>query len=154
MNEEKNKLKSKILQTLAPCGLNCRKCFAFNEGEIKALSRRLEELLGNFDPYAERFSGFIPVFENYPSFKYLLHFLTKGDCSGCRRGNCKYPDCEVIKCYQNKEVDFCFQCSEFPCNKTNFDPDLKKRWLQMNNEMKSIGIEAFFEKSEKLPRYR
>jgi len=53
-----------------------------------------------------------------------------------------------------KGVDFCFQCDEFPCEKTNFDPDLKRRWFQMNTRMKEIGVEAYFEETKDLPRYK
>ncbi len=154
MNERKDKTVQDIVQTLAPCGLNCRKCFAFSDGEIRLLSQRLKELLGNFDNYTERISRFLPVFKNYSSFKILLHYLAEGDFLGCRNGTCKYLNCGVFKCYKGKGVDFCFQCKEFPCEKTNFDPDLHRRWLEMNNEMKKMGKEAYFEKSMKLPRYR
>jgi hypothetical protein len=154
MLAKNNNISQEILQTLAPCGLNCQKCFAYAGGDIRLLSQRLQESLGNFDNYAKRFSRFLPIFKNYPSFKRLLHFLSQGDCLGCRNGTCKYPDCGVFQCYQDKGIDFCFQCHEFPCKKTNFDPDLHRRWLEMNNEMKKIGIEAYFEKSKSLPRYR
>lgn len=143
-----------ILDILAPCGLNCRKCFAYSEGEIRMLSTKLQELLGSFDGYAERFSAFLPVFKNYPSFKELLAYFTQGDCQGCRKGGGRYPNCGVRTCYQQKGVDFCFQCDEFPCKKTNFDPDLKRRWIEMNNRLKKIGIEAYFEETKDLPRYR
>ncbi|MFX0065957.1 MAG: DUF3795 domain-containing protein [Candidatus Hermodarchaeota archaeon] len=143
-----------ILNILAPCGLNCRKCFAYSEGDIKHSSIQLQTLLGSFDRYAERFSKFLPIFKNYPSFKELLTYFTQVDCKGCRKGSCEYPNCGVIKCYQDKKVDFCFQCDEFPCEKTNFDPDLKRRWIEMNTEMKKIGVEAYFDKIKDLPRYR
>jgi hypothetical protein len=143
-----------ILKTLAPCGLNCLKCFAYGEGEIKFHSSKLSELLGAFDRYAERFSRFSPVFSKYPSFKEVLAFLAQGNCLGCRKGTCRYPDCGVILCYKQKGVDFCFQCEEFPCQKTNFDPDLKRRWLEMNMRVKEIGLEAYFEKTKSLPRYK
>ena len=55
---------SEILDFLAPCGLNCRKCFAYTKGEIAFHSKKLQELLGNFDVYAERFSNFLPEFKN------------------------------------------------------------------------------------------
>jgi len=145
-----------ILTHLAPCGLDCSKCLAFSEGEIKSLSTRLKHLLGDFDRYAERFSNFLPVFSNYSAFKALLSFLAQGDCLGCRRGNCRYPNCGVAQCQRikTKEVDFCFQCGEFPCEKSNFDPDLEQRWIQMNRRMKEIGVEAYFEETKDLPRYR
>jgi len=144
-----------ILNILAPCGLNCRKCLFYSEGDIQLHSTKLEELLGSFDRYAERFSELIhPVFKNYPSFKELLAYFAQASCRGCRKGDCKYSNCGVITCYQQKSVDFCFQCDEFPCEKTNFDPDLKRRWIQMNNRMKEIGVEAYFEKTKDLSRYR
>ena len=54
----------------------------------------------------------------------------------------------------DKGVDFCFQCSEFPCSSTNFDPDLKRRWLEMNTRMKKVGLLGFYEEVRDLPRYR
>ncbi|HAK59402.1 MAG TPA: hypothetical protein DCO77_03325, partial [Nitrospiraceae bacterium] len=56
-------------------------------------------------------------------------------------------------CYKDQGVDFCFQCQEFPCDKTNFDPNLKQRWISMNTRMKEVGVEAFFEETKDLPRY-
>jgi len=144
-----------ILKILAPCGLNCKKCFAFNEGEIKFYAVKLNALLGSFDKYAERFTELVdPVFGNYSSFNKLLDHFTCGDCLGCRKGTCEYKKCGVIACYQKKCVDFCFQCDEFPCDKTNFDPDLKRRWIHMNNRMKENGVEAYFDGTKDLPRYR
>jgi len=143
-----------IVKILAPCGLDCSKCFAYSKGEIKEHSQKLRELLGFFDRYAERFKNFIPVFANYPAFKELLSHLASGDCLGCRRGTCKYPRCNVISCHKKKGVDFCFQCEEFPCEKTNFDPDLKRRWIEMNKRMKEVGVSAYYEETKNKSRYR
>ena len=143
-----------ILENLAPCGLSCRKCFANRTGDIALLSTQLQERLGSFDVYAERFSAFLPAFKDYPAFKDLLAYLAEGHCDGCRKGACLYPDCGVSPCYEEKGVDFCFQCEEFPCDKTNFDPHLERRWRQMNDRMKKIGVEAYYEETKDLPRYR
>ncbi len=142
-----------ILEILAPCGLNCTKCMAFTNGEIKKSAIELKRLLGAFDNYAQRFTRFAPVFENYPSFKKLLEYFAQAGCKGCRNGECLYPNCGVASCYKKKRVDFCFQCDEFPCTKSNFDPNLKERWIKMNNLMKQKGVEAYFEESKDLPRY-
>ncbi len=142
-----------IMKVLAPCGLNCGKCQAFSEGEIRKHAVELKKLLGAFDTYAERFSTFLPVFKNYPAFKDLLNQFSSANCKGCRQGDCKYPNCGVAPCHKEKSVDFCFQCNEFPCNKTNFDPNLHGRWVSMNNRIKEIGVEAYFEETKDLPRY-
>ncbi len=144
---------TEILDFLAPCGLNCRKCLGHTEGDIGFHSKKLQELLGNFDVYAERFSAFLPEFKDYPSFKKMLSYFAAPDCIGCRQGMCKYPNCGVADCYREKGVDFCFQCDEFPCEKTNFDPHLEKRWRQMNTRMKEIGVEAYYEETKDLCRY-
>ena len=145
---------NEILAFLAPCGLSCRKCLAYSEGEIRTHSSELQKLLGNFDIYAERFSAFLPVFKNYPDFKKLLTYFTKADCHGCRKGTGIYSNCGVVTCYKEKGVDFCFQCEEFPCEKTNFDPHLHRRWIEMNNRMKEIGVEGYYEETKGRPRYR
>ena len=142
-----------ILQELAPCGLNCRKCMAKQDGDIKEASEKLRQLLGSFDNYAERFSAFLPVFKNYPAFKELLTFLTQGDCRGCRSGDCKFPKCGVLACCQAKGIDFCGQCDEFPCEKTSFDADLKRRWIQMSSRLKEAGAETYYEETKDTPRY-
>jgi hypothetical protein len=144
---------AEILKILAPCGLNCAKCIGFADGEIKKQASDIKKLLESFDSYAERFSHFLPVFKNYPSFKELLNHFAQADCSGCRKGDCKYPNCGVAVCYKQKGVDFCFQCEEFPCNKTNFDSNLNERWIKMNTLMKQKGVETYFEETKNLPRY-
>jgi hypothetical protein len=143
-----------ILHKLAPCGLDCSKCMAFREGEIKKHATELKRLLGAFDSYAARFSKFMPVFSCYPSFKKLLDHFVQSDCGGCRKGEGKYPNCAVAACYREKGVDFCFQCGDFPCAKVSFDPNLKERWLDMNGKMRETGVERYYEDTKDLPRYR
>lgn len=143
-----------VRKVLAPCGLNCNTCFAFESGEIRFHANKLKMLLGSFDKYAERFVTLVdPVFENYPAFKKMLDQFGQGDCRGCRMGECKYSGCGVITCYQKKGVDFCFQCDEFPCENSNFDPHLKERWIRMNNRMKEVGVEAYYDETKERPRY-
>jgi hypothetical protein len=142
-----------ILNVLAPCGLNCSKCLAYKDGDIKRSAGELKRLLGEFDSYVETFSQISPVFKNYPSFKKLLDHFAQASCEGCRNGSCVYPNCVVASCCKGKGVDFCFQCTEYPCDKTNFDPALKEILLKINNLMKEKGIERYLEESKDLPRY-
>lgn len=145
-----------IKNKLAPCGLDCGKCYAFVEGDIKNLSEQLKVSLGNFDTYAARFIELTngAIFEKYPDFKELLSYFAAADCKGCRNENCKiFKDCKVRECFEKKGVDFCFQCSDFPCDNTGFDAHLQKRYIALNNRMKEIGIEKFYEEVKDTPRY-
>jgi hypothetical protein len=67
---------------------------------------------------------------------------------------CNNPDCRVLRCYSKKDVDFCFQCEELPCNNTKFDDDLKTRWIQMNKKMKEIGVKRYYQEIKEAPRYK
>jgi hypothetical protein len=145
-----------IKNRLAPCGLHCGKCFAFSDGEIRKSSILLKKALGNFDVYARRFVDLMdePVFKNYPDFKKLLTYFSTIECKGCRKETCRlFKDCKVRDCHKEKGVDFCFQCSDFPCSNTGFDNHLYKRSVDINWRIKEIGIEKYYEEIKDKPRY-
>lgn len=144
-----------IKDRVAPCGLHCGKCFAFKDGEIHKLSRELRKNLGNFAPYAKRFEIQLdPVFEKYREFKQFLDYLAESECEGCRKEKCKfYGNCKVRSCTEEKGVDFCYQCREFPCSKTGLDENLYQRHVAINHRMKEIGVEAYYEEIKDKPRY-
>ena len=145
-----------IKSRLSPCGLHCGKCFAFANGEIALLSKKLKDSLGNFDVYAERFVSLLnePAFSKYPDFKVLLSLLSEPKCKGCRKEKCVlFKSCKVRECSEKRNVDFCFQCDDFPCNNTGLDEHLYKRSVSINQEMKDTGIEAYYAKVKDKPRY-
>lgn len=146
----------KIKASLAPCGLSCEKCFAHVNGDIRKYSLQLKESLGKFDMYAKRFETLIgdPIFKKYPDFKELLNYFASANCKGCRNEQCKlFKECGVRSCHQEKQIDFCHQCDEFPCTRTNFDDDLYRRWVLINEKIKVKGIEQFYEENKTRPRY-
>lgn len=145
--------RKEIVDNIAPCGLACYKCVGFKYGEVKKHSDALEGLLENFDAYAEKFSGFMPVYKKYPEFKEVLKVFSGAACEGCRSGECKFPGCGVAPCIKEKGIDFCHQCENFPCGNMDANPDLKERWIRMNSRMREIGIEEYYKETKKKPRY-
>ncbi|MCP4764632.1 MAG: DUF3795 domain-containing protein [archaeon] len=149
-------INEKIKASLAPCGLCCETCFAHVHGDIRKYSMKLKEKLGNFHMNAKRFETLLddPIFKKYSDFKEMLDYFASENCMGCRREQCKlFKDCGVRPCHQEKQVDFCYQCDQFPCDKTNFDPGLYKGWVMINEKIRKTGIEEFYEKSKNRPRY-
>jgi len=145
-----------IKDCLAPCGLCCETCFAHVDGDIRKYSLKLKEKLGNFQINAKRFETLLdnPVFKKYTAFKEMLDYFASENCKGCRNEQCKlFKDCGVRPCHQEKEIDFCYQCDEFPCDRTNFDSGLYKGWVMINEKIKKIGLENFYEKTRIRPRY-
>lgn len=145
-----------IKDRLAPCGLHCGKCFAFTGGEIHDAAVKLKTYLGNFAPYAERFTVQLdPVFANYPAFKELLDYLASATCGGCRKEKCKfYKNCKVRACaLDEKRVNFCHECPEFPCDHTGLDENLYRRHVAINQKIAEIGAEQYYDEIKDTPRY-
>lgn len=146
----------KIKESIAPCGLSCETCFAHVDGDIRRYSLKLKEKLGNFGPYAKRFEAMMnePIFSKYPDFMEMLDYFASENCRGCRHEQCKlFQECRIRPCHQEKQVDYCFQCDEFPCKKTNFDEQLYKVWVVINEKIRKSGIEQHYEKAKNRPRY-
>ncbi|MCP4023082.1 MAG: DUF3795 domain-containing protein [Desulfobacteraceae bacterium] len=145
-----------ILEAIAPCGLSCKKCFAHIDGDIRKFSRQLNKKLGNFDIYARRFETMVgdPIFKKYPDFKEMLDYFASDNCRGCRHEQCKLlKTCGVRACHQEKNLDYCYECEDFPCQKTGFDDHLFKRWVKMNQRIREVGIETYYEETKDTPRY-
>ncbi|MBT4339862.1 MAG: DUF3795 domain-containing protein [Bacteroidetes bacterium] len=145
-----------IKKRLAPCGLHCGKCFAFKDGDIGKFSFKLRESLGDFDVYAKRFVDLIdePVFLKYPEFKEMLDYMSLPQCGGCREEKCKlFKGCKVRECSERLNVDYCFECIDFPCNNTGFDEHLQKRSVEINTRMKEIGVDNYYDEIKDKSRY-
>lgn len=145
-----------LLDKFGPCGLLCEKCFAYEKGAIRQHAEKLKLHLGEFDNYAKRFVSLLnnSTFEKYPDFKEVLNFLSLGNCKGCRKQECHlFRACNVKQCYKDKKVDFCYQCPDFPCKNTGFDEKLEQRWLKLNNKIREIGLEEYYNEIKNKPRY-
>ncbi len=84
----------------------------------------------------------------------MLDYFASENCKGCRNEQCKlFKDCGVRGCHQEKQIDFCYQCDQFSCDKINFDPGLYKGWVAINEIIQKKGIEEYYEKARTRPRY-
>ena len=78
------------------------------------------------------------------------HTEGKSRCPGCAGNNfsAKHPSCGVLSCCQRNQLDYCYQCEEFPCNKYD-DADKSDSFITHKNQFsdfskaKKSGIEAY-----------
>jgi hypothetical protein len=78
----------------SPCGLACFNCATYEGNITEEWKKEVSEIFK------------IPVEET--------------SCKGCRdeKGNCKFTinnECATWNCVQEKGVNFCYECEEFPC---------------------------------------
>lgn len=145
--------KESLLKNIAPCGLLCFTCAAAKNGIIQQHGRQLLKYLESFDIYAEKMSAFDKRLKQYPQFKEVLQLIGEASCEGCRDGAAKFPGCGIAACIKEQGVDFCFQCELYPCDKADFEPLLKQKWLEANERMKQIGVEAYFDEAKERSHY-
>ena len=145
--------KNEILNKLAPCGIDCSRCVSFKGGPVSLQSRELLEALGNFRVMADKMSSFFPPFRNYDSFEKILTHFAEAGCAGCRAGDGKYPGCEAKSCFQEKGVDFCGECNDFPCERNDYNEGLRQRWLKNGHSIREKGAETFYLMQAEKPRY-
>jgi len=80
----------------------------------------------------------------------------KTGCKGCRIRNKKCAfirrDCALLR---NKEISFCYECDEFPCQKLQkIDSQYQEKYyvnlINNLNRIKKIGFEKWLKEQEKL----
>ena len=78
----------------APCGLDCFNCDVYSDNISQETKSRLCRLLG----------------------------IAEDDvtCNGCRAQKGKrlnIPECLTFRCIEERGIDFCFECDQFPCSR-------------------------------------
>ncbi len=90
----------------APCGLPCFECYLYLANDNEEIKEMVSKEFG------------IP--------------LDKATCKGCRseNGKCAHlpMSCSVYPCAETKKVQFCCDCSEFPCDRLHPYADNAKLW--------------------------
>ena len=75
---------------------------------------------------------------NYFEFRKGLDFFREDPrviCRRCCKGGDGYLDCEIRKCCEERGLDVCFECSEFPCSKVEGNTGM----IDRAKEYKELG---------------
>jgi len=92
------------------CGLYCENCAV--KAKIEPAAKVLQEEMKKAG--FEEIIPFLPGGEGFWSF--LNGMVNDGICVSCREGSGN-PGCAVRICAQEKGVEMCAFCSEYPCEK-------------------------------------
>lgn len=143
----------KAVKELAPCGNDCSRCANYEGSKIVLLSKALNENLENFENMVEKIKGFMPIFNHYEEFLAILRHFSNGNCNGCRLIDKSEYECSINKCHKKEKVNFCFECSKYPCKPTTYNESLTEIWKQNNDTMKKSGIDDFYIALKEKSRY-
>ena len=119
----------------APCGLDCFNCIGY---------------LANTDPRM--------VIEISKTLNISSEQAEQAVCKGCRNQEGQIPflpmECRVYPCSKRKNVTFCHECSDFPCDHLHPYADQASR-LHHNTKIfnlcliKKLGLETWAEDKAK-----
>ena len=125
IKEQRKDVKTDYHQMTAPCGIPCFECFAYLANESKELQTLISQTL-----------------EIPPELAV---------CKGCRNKEGKIDHlpmkCRVYPCAKEKEIEFCCNCSDFPCDFLH--PYTENAILWHNTKVfnlcliKKMGLEAW-----------
>ena len=149
------------------CGLYCGTCAFFHDSQIKKTAKHLKKLLDGFEHIAKIYENVAPDLKSYPEFVKVLNYLQGQNCLGCRMGGgtthgaaCMPLTCTMVLCPLDRGLDFCYQCSDFPCEiipfamKKSGQEGLIDIWLTYNKRMKKIGLDRYLQEKKREPRYK
>ncbi|MFX1597454.1 MAG: DUF3795 domain-containing protein [Promethearchaeota archaeon] len=130
---------------LSYCGMyHCALC-DYRRGTLVKATRNLLAFVEKYDSL--RFIANACNAYNFSEFTEGLKWLASQDepCRGCRFGDgwSWWSDCTVRGCCVEKNIDFCYQCKEFPCKTLMSEPmsDYKETIIEANNQIKIMGVE-------------
>jgi len=120
---------------VAYCGIYCRNCDYYT-GKIAKIGKQALDLVKKhteFKIIAEQDEAF-----NYDDFIKGVEWLANIKlCLNCRAGD-GWGGCPIRKCALEKGVDYCFECSEFPCKTLE---DVSPKVVARLQEIKDKGLE-------------
>ncbi len=131
-------------QMTAPCGLACFECPLYIANQDQELQKNISNY---FEAPAEAFlckgcrneNGIIPYNKNCQSIKTEKYKDYLSSMNG---------PCDVYKCIQTKDIKFCSDCSDFPCD--NLHPYSDQAHEKAHNMkvfnlclIKKMGLEAW-----------
>lgn len=156
--------KQKLLHYIAPCSLFCYTCPGLKDGAIAECAHRLCQYFEgyydfNYENIPEQNRSWLNEFD---SFYKKLDGYTNAECPGCR--NNPYPGagcingCVVPGCAKEHGVDYCAECSEFPCQKAKdffatVNNVIAKDWEYGSSRIREIGIENYFNERKATSHY-
>jgi hypothetical protein len=140
-DEKKDEKMSKQLDLtyVTYCGLYCKLC-----AEAGRIPKQSAQLVDSLVKEGYEYYGDKQLLEK-------LRSLSKhgGDgFKGCRGGACGIPSCEIRKCAQERKMDVCSSCKDYPCDKVK---SLAKRYPNLiadGTRQKEVGLPKWIEEQE------
>jgi hypothetical protein len=124
------------LEFVTYCGLYCELCAA-----RARIPQRAAALQATMVEEGWLYWGHtVPGFDEFWKFLQGLH--ADGGCPGCRAGG-GYPQCQIRVCAQERQLDLCCQCADFPCQHVEALGARYPTLIADNRRLQAVGLEQW-----------
>ena len=132
------------LEFVTYCGLYCGLC-----AERMRIPRQAAALQAAMTEEGWPYWG--PTMSDFNEFWRFLQELTGGGCPGCRAGGGP-PDCPIRACAQQRSLDLCSQCPDFPCSRIEALVAIYPTLVADNCRRQAVGLEQWLKEQEERAR--
>ncbi len=142
-------------ERLGACGLALREMLRLYRGRYTSPEQPIGQVAGKLRNLCEAVCrvGRGARFPEIPRLQGIPGLPGRGKMRGLQERKMQaLQRMQVRSCSEGKKVDFCF-CVDFPCDNTGFDEHLYTRYVGINERMKEIGVEAYYEEVKNQSRY-
>lgn len=131
------------LKVVTYCGLYCDLCGGRSRIPHRAQKLRDSMVEEGYESWGNEISGFTP-------FWTFLNNVCDPEkaCPGCRQGGGP-PFCSIRKCAQERKVDVCAFCQDYPCRKINELARGYPTLIADGKRIREIGIDTWIEEQKK-----
>jgi len=148
-------MKDQDTELTAFCGLYCGDCLRYKSKAADLGLELLTELKNiNFENYVKVKKSSVKELEHYYEMIRAIEAINRLNCNTpCRLGGdgCNKP-CKITKCVSSKNLNGCWECSEFEeCNKFDFLKPFHGDGPQKNlKKIKKYGLSNWSPHREKM----
>jgi hypothetical protein len=126
------------------CGLHCELCAERSRIPQRAAALREAMAEEGWPFWAETLPGF-------GEFWTFLENLQSGGCPGCRAGG-GYPECQIRLCAQDRGLEQCCHCPDFPCDHVEALGTRYPTLIADNQRLRTVGLEQWLAEQEERVR--
>ena len=130
------------LNEVTYCGIYCLNCGVKNRLPERASALIETMKAGEWEEFGPSVEGFAPF------WKFLNSLADTSVDKGCRLNNCGNPECGIRLCAQEKGVEACPMCPDYPCDMIHTFVNSEPTLLFDGLRMREIGIEKWIEEQE------
>jgi hypothetical protein len=101
---------------------------------------------GDWDDFGHGIEGFTPF------WKFLHGLADTSTPKSCRNKSCGAPNCGMMACAKNRQIETCPLCVEYPCEKIKLFSKSEPTLIFDGQRMKEIGLEKWIDEQEERRR--